>query len=1268
MNEATLRLFIEERLRAYDSKINLDTGAPATIEVVDPIVRRFLPDPLEPDLKKFALTRLRQEFPRLMAEEGAAIADLLIKPGQVLLEPLRREVRSVKRQLSLGNPSTLTSDEADALMYNVFVRRKVGDFARIKVRAYFTNPLSVQIGSTNFAFTGRNLRFIPTEPQTLTAEGMLLNSDGNLFYFDINYIAEAPGIRYNIAASEIAGITGLQAATRATNLARAEYGINEETTIQMIVRGEQSIGERSLTTIPGTVAILFEEFSDLQILQVIGFNDPEMQRDVITGGDRGEILYYGEDGESGDDGSAGAYTGWFDSASGNFTSRLGSVGTDISGYELTIFLGSAPMLPVEFTLGEVLGTTRVSINSSYEGSDRLPFPTAPNQVWVIRKKGTLTLSGIPGGVLFPNELATEVVIPDDEVHVGGCADVMVKGSTLEDKSLAVAIIADQQVIARRENAVFALGSRTVLLTDITSAEFDLIVPQRSTLYVETGPNEGPYKILEKTVPNLVYIQIADPSTLTTTPYPGHSYTVVDDIDIDLTGPKEIKYEGTDLQTYAGLKLVDTVSGLPDFLPVSGVGVTDEDIVEIIDGDDRGQYGIETGGVSASQLILEAPMTQTDGPLQYRIYRLGTGLELPLLRLKTVEMLDSDLKPRGAYIPYRNPVDVQSNSFQNPGRGAKAGTSIDPNDKLSRHTVTSQVVSSDVSNFYDLGVRIGDLLNVDTGDNRGFYTIVEVGGRPGGPLSANGDRLQLNVELMWPDSNMTYDVGSPSYGSFRLYFLDPVTFEASYEDTFFSIRLGNSSSIRFRPDPGVNDEFLPTSTTVPTVEMVLGDDNVYMWPPGAGVGTEIQYRVHDVKAADAVRITYAPLVGALDLASVSIDLDGKTFIVNVGSGYETVTFLGTTMDLTTIVSQINSQLSKEVASKYTRTVAPTGEYLMLRADHEIVVDGSGTATADILDDPALGGNSRGLFMPWYPVGDFGNNITDNDSPEEGNYVVDVPDALTVHGLLLNNLDGSGFSAQYTVEPELGHFVHISHVSIQRISSTEMADQQDDLSFYYFDVECISEGYGDTYNLGEDQQATVVGHYSEGWGVTVEDENLSYSMAEVPWLSISPRILVEGVDDDPNNYTELVGTSVQVNYERMPLIGHVHSYVMEKRNRVVCESPLARALFPTYIRTYINYRGGGSKDDVRADLVGLIEQTIPERDLETSDMHHVVRRLGSSYVRQPITVVGIGHQNDRSIWVTRSEDAIRAGRLSAMIPDDDGTTVEGSSYLILDRDIG
>jgi len=1267
----TLRLFIEERFRQFNPRENLDAGSPARVQVIDPIVRRFSPDPLEPDLKRFALVRLQQEFPNLYAKEGAALADTLVKPMQVLLEPLRREIRGIKRNQSMIDPSTLAPAEADALMFNVFVRRRTGNFARLKVRIYFPNPMSVVAGSTNFAFTGTGLRFIPRGPQSITAQSMLFNQDGDLFYFDVDYIAEAPGSRYNVGASKIIGVTGMTAATRATNLAKAEFGDDEETTIEMIERGEKSIGERSLTTVPGSVAVLFEQFSDLQILQIIGFNDPEMQRDVITGGNRGPILLQASDGATPNDGSLGSYTGWFDSSSVNFTTELGPVGTDISGHALTIIDPTdIPPTFMEFDLGEVLGASRVKISDDYSGSDRLPQGRT-GLLWNIRSRETLTLSGIPGGILFPDELATEVEIRDNEVHVGGCADMMVKGATIEDKSLAVPVVSDQNVVARRYDADFTAGLDWVTLNDLTEDEYNAIDVGKPSLWVKAGSgpsaNLGVYRIISKAVAGgptyLVEIQVDSSLIVTGT---GYSYEIVDDIDVNLNGPKEIKYEGNDLQTFAGSPVVNTVGGLPNFVDV---GVTDEDVVEIVNGDDRGVYPISTGGVFASQIILDTPLIQTDGPLQYKIYRLEDGITLPLLRVKSLEMLDSSFKPLGSYIPYRHPIDARSNSFQNPGRGAKAGTSLDVDDLITRGVAIGyeNVVTCSLSiNYYDIGVRRGDILNVNTGDNRGFYAIIEVGGQAGVSIADN--QLRVDRDMMWPSVDMNYDVGPPSYGSFRLYFLDPVTFEASYEETYFSVTLPGGSSIRYRPDPEVMTEFLPTSSTVPGAAAVDGVNELALFTlDGSGW---IGLAKYGVAVGDRVEVTYAPIVGAIDLSAGGLNLDGKTLVIDVGKGPETVLFTGTSLSLDLVVSQINSQLTSEVASKYTRTSAPAGEYLMLRGDQEITLKGWGTATTDLFDDAGAGGNSRSVFMPWL-TGEFAGSYpyeTEDDSPIQGKY--DVNTLLSVASVTLNNLDGSawGGPSGYDIDTELGHYVHFSHVGIQRISSTAMSEQgTDDLGFYYFDVECISEGYGDTYNIGEDEKASSDGYYSEGWSISVEDENLSYSMAEVPLLDISPRILVEGVEDDPDNATELIMSNVQVDYERMPLVQHVHTFSLDKQNRVVCESPLSRALFPTFIRTFIQYRGGPTEADARTALVDVITNTIPEEDLEVSDLHDEIRRLGSSKVVLPITLVGIEHKADRTIDVARSQDAISTDRLSAMIPDDDGTTVEGASYIFLEREI-
>jgi len=99
MATQSLKDFVEERLLAYDSTIDLTAGSPAQYQVVDPIVRRFEPDPFEMSIEKFIFSRLTQEFPTVNFREGSGVYDLLVKAASVLM------TRSVERSSSSSRDS-----------------------------------------------------------------------------------------------------------------------------------------------------------------------------------------------------------------------------------------------------------------------------------------------------------------------------------------------------------------------------------------------------------------------------------------------------------------------------------------------------------------------------------------------------------------------------------------------------------------------------------------------------------------------------------------------------------------------------------------------------------------------------------------------------------------------------------------------------------------------------------------------------------------------------------------------------------------------------------------------------------------------------------------------------------------------------------------------------------------------------------------------------------------------------------------------------------
>lgn len=1263
-----------------DPSINLDVGSSASIQVVEPIVARLTPDPIDANIELFILTRLRQEFPEMFAEEGGAMSDMLVKPARVLLEPFRREIRSVRMQLSLSDPNQLANDEADKLMSNFFFERNAGGYAKVRVRIFYQNAVSQTVGSSNIAFTGTGLRFFPTHAQAITSEGMLFNVDtSGLYYFDVSYQAERPGAAYNVAKNAIIGVTGISAATRVTNLAKAVPGNSTESTSDFIARCETSMGEKSNNTLNGLIAVLRENFSSLRVLQAIGFNDAEMHRDVIVGGSYGPILFSDTKGNTVADGAAPVgYTPYLDfGGTISFTTAFGPVGTDISGYAITVWYDDGTgMAPHTWQLGEVISAIRITVHSSYTRLE-LPSDAIVQELWSIRKRDVITLSDMPGGLLFPDNLTYETVdVPSNEIHVGGCVDVYVRGGEITDAVLPLTLISDDDVIARREDAQTTAADDEVILNDLTAAEWALVVEGSTTLYLEEGGDAGPYRVIEKVAGGPPYaVRLASAMTA-----PGVvtdiSYLLVDDIDIDLVSPREMRYSGSDLQTVAGLATIQTVSGLPSF---TGVGVVDTDLVRILSGDDEGEYGISAGGVAAGSIILASGMTTTASPLAYEIYRKEDGIKRPLLRVKTVELLDSNLDPTGAFVPYRHPIDVRSNSFQNPGNAPKAGTevSVTSDSYLSSIAGSATLTAVDSAggavveiggqlSWYALGVRTGDIINLDSSDNQGYYTIVEVGGNP---LALIATDLQLIVDatMETTETAIAYTLGPPSYGSFRLYFLDPLTFEATYASTQISVEVGLTTRV-FRPDSGVWCEYLPSDTRTAVASMTSGGASAFIVPYDLGGAPNLDMMTYGIAVDDRVEITYAPLVGSIDIAVAGpLNLDGLSVLIDVGSGNETVTFSGTALDAGTIVSQLNSGLSKAVAFDYSPSGFPAEHYIGLRGDHQIIIRNNavaGDATATIF-------GQKDTHNPWLPAAGFAGADVDNDSPEKGFYLVNSCAAFPTGGIELLMMNGGLWAADNpptwtgNVVAELGHYFHISRPGLQRMSSTEMLDQGvDEHGFYYFDVECISQGHGNAWNIVGEVQGVITGYDSEGWDITTDDDDTSYSTVEECTLHITPRVLIAGVEDDPEEKEELTGRSIQIAYEHDPITEQIQTFLLEPQYRILVSSPLVRSLLPVFVRTHIEYRGGGTESSVRSELAAEIESILPSAMLEVDTLVGLIRATGSTKITHPVTLVGISHQRDRTITTERSVDQISNARLSALIPDD-ADTPEGASHIQLTR---
>lgn len=1415
-----LKDFIEERLAAFDPDIDLSEGSPAQMQVVDPLVTRFTPDPFEMDVDKFIEARLLQEFPDVNFREGSGIRDLLVKANQLLLDPLSREVNLIKQGQSLANPELLAASEADALVANLFVSRSTGGLATGTVRLYFNAPVALNISVGNVCYTAGGLRFLPTTLQSISAEAMVFNQSGSLYYFDIQVTAEESGTDYNVGAREIVGITNLNTAVRVENPNKFEGGLDEESTDELVEKAETSITERSLVVARGVSARLRSQFESLVHLQVVGHSDPEMGRDVITGGDMGPVLLAGSDGYTEDDGNGDTTTPYFKvrygaAAQDPFQSFFGAAGTLEDSYYLTISQASwgtdaeIPVADLDHIIindtgftgfeAEDVGKMIVLIDASASNAgtaiitgvssatevqiDRAgvvesgmswmlvrppvdvliesvvgprelrlseEFPVdRQGLIWSVRKK-EITISDIPGGIVFSDDAAA-ISIRSDEVHIGGASDFYVRGTSVEEKELVLLSISDETPLLTDDDLVgvaaydewaYAPGKDWAALG--VRVGYSLVIESgnnagtRTIVRVGKGPTGGAGADSE-------YLQFDVPLT---SDDPSMRYRIVDDIDINLREPRTVRGTGTDLQTVQLSQQV-TTSSATDFL---ALGAEVDDTLKIVEGPDAGTYTVvDITGTGNKNLSIDAGMTATANNVRWELYRAYDGLDFPLVRIRSVDILDSSQQPTGDTVPYAVPVDARSSAFSNAGRGSKvsandivvgivgsldldgltyplAATTIDVevNGSSNPITLTGAANKNDLLNKINaaipniagtitvdgesrLTLRSGDRwlyltasadnanigLDVAGEDNRQVRSSAEVTDwtdpahdlrvgkdvvylKTGSPgyyylISAETDKLLIvradesEGRLRFPDpaTSVQLVVGSRSYGKARVYFLEPTSFEvhgswrpslrnstdfpanAAWTKTGQAIPLDepprtyftatiNGASMRFFPDPDLSRQVLP-STTEDSPDNLTSDGTVSIVSESTPAGTlgqnsrdsAVDFLLREVLIGDRLEVTYQPIQGSVDVratpdgtidySAVTHPLNGKTLILILENApAKTLTLSDQITSPDDLVDAINRGFGETLA--YLETIG-VAKYLRLEADFALTVVGGGTANS-VLGLPTVTTNNYADGRGTYTV----SYVGDSSDPAE-HFKLECLTSVTAG--------------------QAQHF-KITRPGNQRLHSTSMNSNVEN-GLYYMDVELVSEGLGDDWNLDPDVVFDVEGYDSDGYRLLVGDSNLTYSTEEQLTMSLSRRVLTVGSTDRPDQATPLSSQNLQVNYDHSPLTASIQAFASSDLERVLCASILVRHLQPHYLNFELTYRGGSSSSVVEDDVLDYLAGLGPSERVEVSDIVNIAYRRSADSVDNPMELVAVAHDAERNITVDRSKNYVTRGRLSTFFPD-------------------
>ncbi len=281
--DETLLTLSLELAEEYDPDLDTSEGSAFRTQFLNPLLERVGGSPLEVDLETFLVERLTVEIPGVDVSTFSAMRDLTIRAFIAMADPLRREINGVKIAQSLNNYQQMTRDEVDALLGNYFTTLQTGELATGIARIFYSVPQSAIVTPLTQFSTGSGLNFFPTGVQQINATQMSFQQSGNLYYWDVNLQAENAGEEYNIEAGSLTSVSGLSGSRRVTNLSRFRSGLAAETKEEGIARTRDSITIRNLITARGVAFVIPENFPEISILQIIGFGDPEMRRDVVTG-------------------------------------------------------------------------------------------------------------------------------------------------------------------------------------------------------------------------------------------------------------------------------------------------------------------------------------------------------------------------------------------------------------------------------------------------------------------------------------------------------------------------------------------------------------------------------------------------------------------------------------------------------------------------------------------------------------------------------------------------------------------------------------------------------------------------------------------------------------------------------------------------------------------------------------------------------------------------------------------------------------------------
>jgi hypothetical protein len=623
MATADLQTFIEDRLRATFPTVDLAAGSPAQVSFVQPLLQKLGTDPFDTDIDRFA-------------GDPSAIRDTFVKPLILLLEPFKREVQAIKQNKSLLDPSLLSDDDADALVANVFDYRTSGRFATGVARIFFQNPTAQQIEISDTFYTANGLNFLPLNPINITAEEMIYNRQGSLFFMDVPLRAEKEGTEYNVDADTIVGVIGVYGYVKVSNPRRFSDGATKMDTPTFVAAAREALNERSLVSRRGANARIRHDFQGtIRAIQVIGAKDPEMMRDILVATGPGHAWMTGK------------VTFYKHMAWVSCYTVDGDVSPPVPGDKVYWYDGNQKRAVIAEVFGSDFGPSGgPSVATFLVRLETKNYDTVTEVYGGFERKGTVAVSSLPsiGKV--------SLTLNNQEVHVYGHADVYVR-PVAQDVSKAVLSSLSDAAPVLEDSTLSTLGA-SVTPADrcrVSVPGGDLsAVRINDLLTIEEGDDAGTYRIVAVSGTDL-YLPSDLSQSATNLRFRISRFVSINPFEPKIRKLPFGEVQSNDAQTIIGSNVVNFT-----MTDVLNYGVRTGDILRLKSGLDAGDYTI-TGFTSGLIITVDKEMKSSSAGIEYEIFTSLDPVVRPLVRLKEIAVLDSSRKSTGIVVPSSEPVAV-----------------------------------------------------------------------------------------------------------------------------------------------------------------------------------------------------------------------------------------------------------------------------------------------------------------------------------------------------------------------------------------------------------------------------------------------------------------------------------------------------------------------------------------------------------------------------------------------------------------------------------